>query len=66
MIAAGGVGWVVVTNRDHERASSELAARFGARIAAGAADANELSRAPDRILHDGDEIGPARVIALEA
>jgi uncharacterized cupin superfamily protein len=65
MIAAGGVAWVVVTNRDHERASSELAARFGARIAVGSADANELSRPPDRALHGGDEIGPARVIALD-
>ena len=65
MIAAGGVAWVIVTNRDHERASSELAARFGARIAAGSPDAGELSRPPDRILRDGDEIGPARVITLE-
>jgi uncharacterized cupin superfamily protein len=65
MTAAGGVAWIAVTNRDHERASSELAARFGARVAAGAADASDLSRAPDRLLRDGDEIGPARVIALD-
>src|ERR1700748_3339071 len=65
MAAAGGVAWIVVTNRDHERASSELKARFGAQIAAGVADANELSRPPDRTLADSDEIGAARVIALD-
>src|SRR3982074_3607685 len=31
----GGVAWIAITNRDHERKSREIAARFGARLAAG-------------------------------
>jgi uncharacterized cupin superfamily protein len=65
MFAAGGVAWVVVTNRDHERAARAAAERFEARVAASEGDASEMSLRQDRLLHDGDAIGPARVVALE-
>ncbi len=35
---AGGAAWILVTNRDHWRASAELARTLGSRIAAPAAD----------------------------
>jgi uncharacterized cupin superfamily protein/glyoxylase-like metal-dependent hydrolase (beta-lactamase superfamily II) len=38
----GGVDWVVVTNRDHERATKFFVDRFEAKVAAGAGDADEL------------------------
>jgi len=62
----GGVAWVIVTNRDHERMSRDVAAQFGAKIAAGKGDAPLLSGPVDRVLDDGDEAcAGARVIALE-
>jgi uncharacterized cupin superfamily protein len=64
MLAAGGVAWVVVSNRDHERAAAAVAQRLGARVATSEADAAEMSLRPDRLLRDGDAIGPARVLAL--
>jgi uncharacterized cupin superfamily protein len=63
--AAGGVAWIVVTTRDHERAARELAQRFGAKIAAPALDAAEMAGPVDRELHDDDVVCGARVIALE-
>ena len=62
----GGVAWVIVTNRDHERMAREVAAQFGAKIAAGKADAPLLGGPVDRALGDGDEpFAGARVIAFE-
>jgi len=61
----GGVAWVVVTNRDHERDSRALAARFGAKLAASALDAPQLSGPVDRTLSYGDDVLGARVIPLD-
>jgi len=63
--AAGGLAWVVVTNRDHEREARALAARFGARIAASALDAPLLSGRVDRELQPGDELLGLRVVGLD-
>lgn len=52
----GGVAWVVVTNRDHERGTAALVDRFGARVAAGAHEASLLSVKVDRALQDGDDV----------
>ena len=63
---AGGVSLIVVTNRDHERQTRELAQGFGARIAASANDAPLLSGPVDLILRAGDEpFEGARVIEFE-
>jgi uncharacterized cupin superfamily protein len=62
----GGVAWVIVTNRDHERMAREVAAQFGAKIAAGKGDAPLLAGPVDRVLDDGEEaFQNARVIAFE-
>jgi uncharacterized cupin superfamily protein len=63
--AAGGVAWIVITNRDHERAARNAAEQLSARVAASELDAREMSVRIDRILCDGDAIGEATVIALE-
>lgn len=60
----GGLAWIVVTNRDHERDARALAARFGAKIAASAPDVALLTGPVDRALAHGDLIGGARVIGL--
>ena len=62
----GGVALVAITNRDHERKSRELAARFGATIAASEGDAPLLSGPVDRIVRDGESLfGGASVIQFE-
>jgi uncharacterized cupin superfamily protein len=61
----GGAAWVVVTNRDHERAAREVARALGARIAASAGDAPLLTGPVDLALADGDRIGDARAVSLE-
>ncbi|MGP6156756.1 MAG: cupin domain-containing protein [Vulcanimicrobiaceae bacterium] len=61
----GGLAWVVVTNRDHERGARELAQRFSAKIAASAADAPLLTGPVERLLQNGERIADGRVIALE-
>ena len=61
----GGVAWIVLTNRDHERASRELANTFGAKIAAPALDVPMLSGPVDRELGHGDTIGALRVVSFE-
>lgn len=63
--AAGGAAWVVITNRDHERDARALAERLGAKVAAPAADAAEMTVKVDRPLGNGDVVGRARVVALE-
>lgn len=61
----GGVAWVVVTNRDHERGARALVERFGAKLAAGERDAPLLLGPVDRTLADGETFFGARVVALE-
>lgn len=61
----GGLAWIAITNRDHERNARALATRFGAKIAASEADAPLLSGPVDRALKDGDELAGARVVALD-
>ncbi len=63
--AAGGLTWVVVTNRDHERDARALAARFGAKLAASALDAPLLAGPVDRTLEPGEKILGAVVVPLE-
>lgn len=63
--AAGGVGWIAITNRDHERDARALAARFGAKLAASELDAPLLSAGVERTLRDGDDLCGARAVALE-
>jgi uncharacterized cupin superfamily protein len=62
----GGVGWIVITNRDHERRARDLAAAFGAKIATGEQEAALLSGPVDRLLKTGDTLAnDIEVIALE-
>jgi len=63
--ALGGIAWIVITNRDHERDARAIAVRFGAKIAAGERDAPLLSGPVDRLLRDGDTIGGGTVLALD-
>jgi uncharacterized cupin superfamily protein len=63
--AQGGVAWIVITTRDHERETAALAQAFGARVAAPALDVPEIRVKVDRQLGHGDAIGRARVVQLE-
>jgi uncharacterized cupin superfamily protein len=63
--AQGGAQWIVITNRDHERAAGDAARRFGAKIAASEPDVGAMSVQADRILRDDDLIAGIRVIGLE-
>lgn len=63
--ASGGVKWIVVTNRDHERAAGEVRERFGAGVAAAMPDAADLGVTVDRRVCDGELLATARVIALQ-
>lgn len=66
MADLGGVGLIVVTNRDHERKTRDLASVFGAQIAASERDATLLSGPVDVVLRDGDRpFDDADVIAFE-
>lgn len=61
----GGAAWIVVTNSDHVRASAEIAAATGAKIAGPAAEQEGFPIACDVWLSDGDEVVPGlRVLAL--
>jgi uncharacterized cupin superfamily protein len=62
--SAGGIAWIVVTNRDHERAARLFAGRFSAQIAASAGDAPLLSVDVARQLNAGDDINGARVLGF--
>jgi uncharacterized cupin superfamily protein len=61
----GGIAWIVVTNRDHERASRAFAERFGAKLAASEADAPLLTGPVDRTLREDDLILGARVVTFD-
>lgn len=63
--ARGGAAWVIITNRDHQRDSENVARRFNSKIAASGLDANDISVCVDRLLSDGDVLATARVIGLE-
>jgi uncharacterized cupin superfamily protein/glyoxylase-like metal-dependent hydrolase (beta-lactamase superfamily II) len=62
----GGVQMIVITNRDHERRSRDLAAAFGAKLIAGQNEASALGGPVDRTVADGEALAPGiEVIALE-
>jgi uncharacterized cupin superfamily protein len=61
----GGIAWIVLTTRDHERAAAELAERFHAKIAAPELDIPEMKVKVDRPLREGDRIGRLTVVQLE-
>jgi len=64
-LEAAGVRTIVVTNRDHERGSAAFAAALGARVIASEPDAASLTRTPDAVVRDGDEIHGWRVLVLD-
>ncbi len=61
----GGVDWVVVTNRDHERSTKLFVERFEAKVAAGDGDADQLSVRVTQRLGDDELFHGWRVIALD-
>jgi uncharacterized cupin superfamily protein len=60
-----GVAAVLVTNRDHERASAALAAATGAPVVASALDGPLLARRPDRTVEPGEFLLGWRVVGFE-
>jgi uncharacterized cupin superfamily protein len=65
-LKARGVATIVVTNRDHERASALVAQVTGAEIVASSGDGPLMQRAPDRTVERDDEIGGRwRVVGLD-
>ena len=64
LVELGGVAVIVCTNSDHTRAITALAERFGATVAAPAAERDGFPIHVDRWLADGDEVGGARVVTL--
>lgn len=60
-----GVATIVVTNRDHERASAEVATATGAPIVASEMDAPLLTVPVDRTVVSGDDVLGWRVIGLD-
>jgi uncharacterized cupin superfamily protein/glyoxylase-like metal-dependent hydrolase (beta-lactamase superfamily II) len=65
MQTRGGVAWIVVTNRDHERDARALAAATGAKIVTSVTEAPLLSGPVDRALADGELFCGALVVALD-
>ncbi|GAC1300671.1 MAG: hypothetical protein NVSMB19_07590 [Vulcanimicrobiaceae bacterium] len=63
--ARGGLAWIAITNRDHERDARALGRRFGAKLAASVRDAASLAGPLDRALQDGDAFCGATVLALD-
>ena len=51
-----GVAAIVVTNRDHERVSAQLAEALGAPVIASALDGPLLQRPPDRTVQPGEVV----------
>jgi uncharacterized cupin superfamily protein len=62
--AEGGVAWIVITTRDHEREAAGLAKRFGAKVAAPELDVPEIKVNVDRKLREGDMLGRLTVVQL--
>jgi len=61
----GGVAWIVLTTRDHEREAATLAQRFKAKVAAPKLDVPEINVKVDRELVEGDRIGRVTVVQLD-
>ena len=57
--ALGFPAGILLTNRDHERASDELRRRRGAPVWAHSAEGLLLRAPPDRVFADGDTLGGA-------
>ena len=64
-LRARGVAAIVITNRDHERASAKLAAATGAATLASKLDAPLLTMPVDGTLAPGDRVHGWRVLGLE-
>jgi len=64
-LRARGVAAVLVTNRDHERASAALGEAVGAPVVASALDAPLLARRPDRTVEPGEFLMGWRVVGFE-
>lgn len=60
-----GVAAVVVTNRDHQRATAAVVAATGAQVIASALDAPLLAQRVDRTVEPGDVVHGWRVIGLD-
>jgi glyoxylase-like metal-dependent hydrolase (beta-lactamase superfamily II) len=56
--ALGGAAWIVVTNSDHVRATKDVAAATGAKIAAPAAERENFPIECDRWLSENDDLVP--------
>ena len=63
--AARGVASVVITNRDHERATAAVVAATGAKVIASALDAPLLTRPVDRTVQPGETVHGWTVLGLE-
>lgn len=63
--ALGGAAWIVVTNRDHVRATRELAAEFGAKIAGPAAERDGFPIACDAWISEREPLFDWRVYELD-
>jgi len=63
--ARGGLAWVLITNRDHERDARALAVRFDARIVSSEIEAPLLAGPVDRTVRPGETFAGAEVIGLE-
>ncbi len=62
--ARGGIAWILITNRDHERAAHAFVERFGARVAASERDAPLLRVPVAHALRDGETFLGATVLAF--
>lgn len=60
-----GVAAVVVTNRDHERATAAVVAATGAQVIASALDAPSLTQRVDRTVNPGDVVHGWTVVGLD-
>jgi uncharacterized cupin superfamily protein/glyoxylase-like metal-dependent hydrolase (beta-lactamase superfamily II) len=60
-----GVASVVITNRDHERATAAVVAATGANVIASALDAPLLTRPVDRTVQPGEAVHGWTVLGLE-
>jgi uncharacterized cupin superfamily protein/glyoxylase-like metal-dependent hydrolase (beta-lactamase superfamily II) len=60
-----GVASVVITNRDHERATAAVVAATGATVIASALDAPLLTRPVDRTVQPGDIVNGWTVLGLD-
>ena len=64
-LRARGVAAVVITNRDHERATAAVVAATGAQVIASALDAPSLAIGVDRTVAPGDVVFGWTVIGLD-